>query len=272
MLPQGPLAYLEDGEGPPVLFLHGVLANALLWRRVMGQLPGFRKIAPHLPLGSHPLPLAARADLSPDGLARLVLDFMDALNLPEATLVANDTGGAVAQLLATHFPERVTRLVLTNCDAFSNFLPPLFRYLQAAGHVPASLGLIPLLARVPRLQRLPFTYGHLARRLPPQEVMRAYLMPSRDPGVRRDLGKVLRGIHPSVTERAARALPAFTHPALIVWAQEDRHFPIEHAEALARLLPNSRLVRVPDSLTFLPEDQPDVLAAHLHAFLTQTAG
>src|SRR4029079_3927319 len=83
-----------------------------------------------LPLGSHRTPMNDGADLSPPGLAKLIADFVAGLGLEDVTLVGNDTGGAICQLVVTRHPERIGRLVLTPCDAYENFLPPAFRYLQ----------------------------------------------------------------------------------------------------------------------------------------------
>ena len=96
-LPQGTIRYREDGTGEPLLFVHGVVVNGSLWRKVVPQLSkDFRCIVPDWPLGAHEVPMSADADLSPPALAKLVVDFMDALGLESATLVGNDTGGASA--------------------------------------------------------------------------------------------------------------------------------------------------------------------------------
>jgi pimeloyl-ACP methyl ester carboxylesterase len=139
-LAQGRVHYRDRGQGRAIVFVHGLLVNGLLWRKVTSALePEFRCIAPDWPLGSHPEPLAAGADASPRGVAHLIADFLEALSLDDVTLVANDTGGAIAQLLITERPERVGRLVLTPCDAYENFLPPAFRPLQWAARVPGLL-------------------------------------------------------------------------------------------------------------------------------------
>ena len=126
-IPQGRIRLRERGSGEPLLFVHGALVNGDLWRKVVPLLADrHRCIVPDLPLGSHELPLGAGADLSPPGLARLVADLVPALGLERATLVANDTGGAIAQIVAAHHAVRVERLVLTSCDAFDNFFPSAF--------------------------------------------------------------------------------------------------------------------------------------------------
>ena len=117
-LPQGTIDYRERGTGEPIVFVHGALVNADLWRKVVPALAkDFHCIAPDLPLGSHTRPLPADADLSPNGAAKLIADFIESLGLDNVTLVGNDTGGALCQLVVTRHPQRIGRLVLTNCDA-----------------------------------------------------------------------------------------------------------------------------------------------------------
>jgi len=115
--------------------MHGLLVDGRLWRKVVPRLEGdFRCIVPDWPLGSHVRALRPDADLSPPGLARIVADLMEALDLDGVTLVGNDTGGAISQLVATRHRERLARLVLTPCDAFEVFPPALFKPLVWAAH------------------------------------------------------------------------------------------------------------------------------------------
>ncbi len=268
-LPQGILRYRERGEGPPLLFIHGLLVNGDLWRKVVPRLAGqYRCITPDLPLGSHELPMRADADLSIPGLARLVADLIRALELKDVTLVANDTGGAITQLVMTEHPERIGRVVLTSCDAFDNFLPAMFRPLQLAAHVPPLLTAVLQLFRLRAVRRLPLGYGWLARYPIDPEIEDGYAGPVlADRGVRRDCFKVLRDISPRYTLRAAEKLRDFDRPVLLAWAADDRFFPVEHAERLAAALPQARLELVADSYTFVSEDQPEMLVKLMSDFL-----
>src|SRR5205085_4014081 len=119
--------------------------------------------------GSHELPLKADADLSPPGLASLIADFIGALELDRPTLVGNDTGGALSQIVAANHGERLGRLVLTPCDAFDNFLPMLFKYLRVVARTPGGLALLSRTARLKRVRRAPFAFGWLMHEDPPQE-------------------------------------------------------------------------------------------------------
>jgi pimeloyl-ACP methyl ester carboxylesterase len=272
-LDQGTIRYTDRGEGPTMVFVHGLLVNGSLWRKVVPSLePSFRCIVPDWPIGSHPAAMRPDADLSPSGLATIIADFLAALDLDEVTLVANDTGGAITQIVVTEHPERVGRLVLTPCDAFENFLPPMFRVLQWSARVPIVLTASLQLLRIPAFRRLPMAFGWLAKHPIDRAVTTGWLRPYlSNRGVRRDTAKVLRGISPRYTLAAAAKLGAFDRPTLIVGAPEDKFFPLEHAERLATILPDARIELVDDSYTFVSEDQPERLAELISAFMTATA-
>jgi pimeloyl-ACP methyl ester carboxylesterase len=261
-LSQGTIDYRERGEGPPVVFVHGLLVNADLWRAVVPAVAeaGNRCIAPDWPLGSHTTPVPG-ADLTPPGVAELIADFLDALDLRDVTIVANDTGGALVQLLITRRPERIARVVLTPSDCFDQFLPALFAPLSLLARLPGSVWLLTQLMRSRSLQRLPIAFGWLAKRRIPNEFVDSYLRPSRTSrAIRADLRRFLRTIHSRHTLAAAEQLSQFHRPVLLAWAAEDRVFPVELAHRLARRLPNATVTTIPDSYTFVPEDQPAVLA------------
>jgi pimeloyl-ACP methyl ester carboxylesterase len=267
-LTQGPIGYTESGEGPPIVFAHGLLVDGLLWRKVTPLLEDrFRCIVPNLPLGSHRTPMNPDADLSPPGLAGIVAGFLEALDLEDVVLVANDTGGAISQITAANHPERIGRLVLTNCDAFENFLPPAFRPLQWAARVPGALTGMMQGMRFTPMRRLPNAYGWLIKRdfdaAPTREWVEPYLAQR---GIRRDTIKVLRGIHPRYTIEAAEKLRGFDRPTLLAWAVEDRFFKISFAEKLADTINGAKLERIEDSYTFVSEDQPERLSELIARF------
>jgi pimeloyl-ACP methyl ester carboxylesterase len=268
-LSAGTIRYRDMGEGPPLVFVHGLLVDGTLWRNVTPPLEGrFRCIVPDWPLGSHTLPMKPEADITPRGVAHLIGEFLEALDLTGVTLVANDTGGALTQMLAVERPERIGRVVLTPCDCFDNFFPPLFRPLQWAARVPGALnGLIQPL-RIRPLRRLPIAFGRLTKRPVPADVGDGWLHPfltNRE--IRRETGRFLRAIDPRDTLAAAERLPSFDKPVLLAWASEDRVFPLDHARRLAELLPDARVAEIPDSYSFVPEDQPARLAELILEFL-----
>jgi pimeloyl-ACP methyl ester carboxylesterase len=269
-LSAGTMAVREAGAGPPVVFLHGILTNGDLWRSVAPALQDrHRCVVPDLPLGSHRHPLWPGADRTPPGIATLVGELLEALDLRDVTLVGNDTGGALAQLLVTTRPERVARLVLTNCDAFANFLPALFKPFQlVGGSVPGGAWAILQAMRSRTLQRLPIAFGRLAKRPIPAAVARSYLGPALDePAIRGDLRAVLRGIDSRYTQEAARRLAGFDRPVLLAWAREDRVFPFRYAEELSHVLVDARVGEIEDSYALVPEDNPRRLVELLREFV-----
>lgn len=268
-LSQGTIDYHERGAGPPLVLVHGALLHAGFWRKVVpGLAENYRCITPTWPLGAHRLPMRREADLSPPGIARLIADFLAALDLQDVSVLANDTGGAFAQLLVTRHPERVGALVLTPSDAFQHFPPWQFRHLQALTHVPGAGWQIAQLLRSATARRSPLGFGLLTKNGIDDAVSATYGEPLRaSRGVRRDLTKMLRGIRTRYTIDAAAALPQCEIPVLLAWASEDRVFPIADARRLEELLPNARLEVIEDSYTYVPEDQPERLVELVLEFL-----
>lgn len=263
------IRYRECGQGPSVVFVHGLLTNGLLWRKVVPALvkAGFRCVVPDWPLGAHEIPVSD-VDLTPPGVARLVAGFLSELGLDDVSLVANDTGGAITQILLANHPERVGRVVLTPSDCFERFLPPPFGILPPLARFPGFMPLLVQVLRVRSLHRLPVTFGWLSKRGVPKDIVDAFLRPSRrDPAIRRDVRRFLLGVHKRHTMAAAERLPEFTGPVLVAWAREDRIFPASLAGRLAGALPHAELRWIDDSYTFIPEDQPDVLAEMMVQFL-----
>ncbi len=272
-LDQGFVNYRETGSGQPIVFVHGLLVSGTLWRKVVPLLESrFRCIVPDWPLGAHRTAMRRGADLTPPGLARIINDFLVALDLDEVTLVGNDTGGAICQIVATEHPDRLARLVLTPCDAFTNFLPPTFRSLQWAARVPGLVTVALQGLRLRWVRNLPIVLGGLTKQPIDDQVVKAWVRPFlTDRGVRRDTRKVLRGISSRYTVAAARKLSSFDRPALIAWVREDRFFPFAHGQRLADLIPNGRLELIEDSYTFVSEDQPAALAELIADFSTPGA-
>jgi pimeloyl-ACP methyl ester carboxylesterase len=273
-LPGGQVEYAERGSGSAVVFVHGLLVNANLWRTVVPAVAdaGFRCIAPDWPLGAHRLPMPD-ADLTPPGVAKLIADFLDALDLTDVTVVANDTGGAITQLLMVAHPERIARVVLTPCDAFEAFFPPPYDALPKLVRLPTALWLGSRLLQLAFVQRLPNTYGWLAKSGIPADIMATYLRPLRtSAAIRRDAKRFIAGVHNSYTLTAAQSLLNFTKPVLLVRAADDRIFPPHLFDRLSTTLPNANLTTVADSYSFIPEDQPVELARLITDFMTDRDG
>lgn len=262
-LSTGTIAYAERGAGPVVVFVHGLLVNANLWRKVVPAVAeaGFRCITPTWPLGSHSLPMAPDADLTPPGVARLIAEFLEALELTDVTVVANDTGGALTQLLMANHPERLGRVVLTPCDAFEDFFPEPFTSLPSRVRLPGAAWILSRALQLGVVQRQPTAYGWLSKRGTPAEIITSYVRPIyASAGIRRDAQRFIGAVDNKYTLAVAAALPDFAKPVLLVRAADDKVFRPELFDRLGATLPDARLVTVPDSYTFISEDQPDALA------------
>lgn len=271
-LSSGPIEYRQIGEGPPIVFVHGVFANGDLWRKVVPSLAeNHRCITPDWPLGSHRLAMHPHADLSTPGLARLVAEFLTALHLEDVTLVGNDTGGAVCQLVMADHRNRLGRVVLTSCDAFEVFPPAPFGFLRWLPRVPGATALVAQALRLRALRRLPIAYGRLTHTPPEPAVSDSYARPALQRQIRRDAGKVCLGIDPAQTLGAVDRLGDFAPPVLLAWAADDLLFPASLAERLAAILPNAAIKHIADSRTFIGEDRPDELAEAMAVFMAETA-
>ena len=269
----GVLRYRDVGTGPVLVFVHGILANGTLWREVLARLSGeYRCVVPDLPLGGHSVPMRPEADLSPVGVSRMVAGLMEELGLRDVTLVGNDTGGAICQIVISRHPERVGRLVLTNCDAYEAFFPPLLRPFQyAAGLFGARF--VDLLAWVlgARLAQRAL-FKTVAFRHMDEATLDAYGGRLRqDPGVRRDLARFLREVSGRHTLDAARSFPNFDRPVLIAWGDRDIFFSPRLALRLQHDFSDARLEAVAGSRAFVPEDGPEQLARLIEAFGGESA-
>ncbi len=273
-LREGMIEYHESGpvDAPVLIFVHGALANDRLWVQVVLMLhASYRCIVPVWPLGAHRLPMNATANLSPAGVIRLIHEFVDAMSVERATFVGNDSGGALCQMLVAAHPLRVERLVLTSSDAFSIWLPWMFKYLEFAAYIPGMLYWLAQSMRLRWLRGLPFAFGWLSKRMS-QDVSDAFATPlASSAGVRRDAAKFLRGISPRLTSTAAQTFSSFTRPVLVAWSRENRFFPTQHAERLARAFPNAKLHWIENAYTFSPIDQPKQVSEAIMDFMRATA-
>ncbi|MDT5064020.1 MAG: hypothetical protein QOK02_175 [Mycobacterium sp.] len=261
-LQQASIEYRElgpaDSTHPPVLFVHGILVDHRLWLKVAEELArnGFRCILPDWPLGSHTLPVDQGVELTPIGVAEMINEFIGVLGLHDVTLVGNDTGGGLCQLLVDAHPDSVGRLVLTNCDAFDKFPPFPFNVVFATMRGPRSIGVLFKLMKVTALRHSPLGYGLLLR--PQDDALTAsWVAPaSTDRRIAQNLATLLRGVAAMDLVDVATRLPHFTKPVTIVWGQADRCFTPALGRRLAALFPNTTMVEVPGARTFVALDAP----------------
>jgi pimeloyl-ACP methyl ester carboxylesterase len=273
-LTAGRLDYIDTGgEGPTVVLVHGLIMDGSLWRHVIEDLRSeFRCVAPTLPLGGHRHPMSADADLSMRGVAEILGELLERLDLHDITLATNDWGGPQLLVGGPH-DERIARLALCSCEAFENVPPKgAAKLLPYIARVPGGIAAAVMPLRFDRLRRLPTTYGPLSKRPVPREVMDGWFGPVLEQrAIRRDLAKYVRSSAQGRRDllRAADALTRFERPALIAWAAEDLLMPREHGRRLADLLPRGELVEIADCRTLIPEDQPKVLAGHMRELLAR---
>lgn len=269
-LSAGPLQYVDSGTGPVVVLLHGLLMDASLWDDVIADLSAdHRCIAPTLPFGAHRKPLNAGADLSLPGIAALVGELLDRLDLQDVVLVGNDTGGAVVQLVLREQAKRVARAVLASCEAFDNLPPGLTgRTLALSGRLPPALfGAFMQQLRVRAVRRSPLAFGTLTKR--GDAATARWIRPVLEQSeIRAQTVRMLRAVFADrqILEKAAPDLARFDRPALVVWAADDRVMPRDHGRRLADLLPQADFELVEDSYTLIPLDQPTRFADLIRRF------
>lgn len=273
-LDAGTLHYQQSGpvDGRPLVFVHGYAMSGALWR-VLGErlsADGFLCIAPTWPLGAHVEPMRDDAELTMEAIASMVCELLHVLQLEDVVLIGNDTGGAIAQVAATANPERMGALVLTSCDAFEHFPPPILKPLIAAAKLPPlvfQVALQPLRTRFGR-QR---AFGALAH-ADIDDLAAQWSAPAlNNAGVREDLRRFTASLTQQTTLRAAAALPQLTQPTLIAWSGDDAFFPLADGERLATTLPNARLEVIQQSRTFSMIDQPGRLAELIAGFASGNA-
>jgi pimeloyl-ACP methyl ester carboxylesterase len=270
-MPSGSIHYFDsEDDGPVVVPPHGLLMDDSLWHEVVRAIgPGYRCLVPTLPLGVHRVPVGSSADLSLTGIARMVDQLFALLEADDVTIVGNDTGGAIAQLVLARQSPRVSRAILTSCEVFDN-IPPgsVGRLLALIARLPPwlfKLALQPL--RLWRVRRLPFVFGSLTKRgdsITASWVRRLLSCP----GVHHDAVRVVRSIMADrqVLHLASEVLRTTRVPVLVAWAAEDRVMPPEHGLRLAGLFPDADFLAIGNSYTLIPLDQPERLAQQIRHF------
>lgn len=258
------------GQGPAIVFCHGWLANANLWRKLFPLLTDSHTcVALDLPFGSHRLAIGAGAELSPTGCGALISASLDALKLSEVTLVGNDSGGAYAQIATAAHPERIARLALNSCETpYEEFPPPPFDGLPAAASDLEGLGRLLGALTDREVRASPAAYGLLIKHPIEEQVSDSYALPcSADAEVLRDTAAVMSSAASAPVHQAGRELIAsWKRPVLLAWSPEDQVFPLANAQRYTGELADARLELIEDAYSFTPEDQPEALAATLARF------
>ncbi|SFU44386.1 alpha/beta fold hydrolase [Halomonas korlensis] len=256
------IAYLEQGEGNPVILLHGIPTSSLMWRNVIPTLARDRRvIAPDmLNYGKSDKPLDANVSI--EAQSRIMLGLMDALGIRRADIVAHDIGGGVAQIMAVNYPERIERLVLADAVCFDSWPIPEFEPLRDPGaEQQMSLGDFEQMHR-----------DFLPKGLHDQSVATAELAdimvePWRGEAGKRAFFRNLRRLNPEYTLAIADELPHLPHETLILWGHHDPFQKPEYAEKLNSTLPNARLEWV-DAAHWITEERPQEVAESVGRFLS----
>ena len=262
----GEMSYLDIGTGPVALFVHGIASNAYLWRHVIGAVSSQRRcIAVDLPLHGQS-PVTAEQDLSLAALAAGLEDFCAALGLTGIDLVANDTGGAIAQIFAARQPGRLATFTLTNCDTQNDMPPDAFKpmiELAAAGNLAPSA--VAMFANLEAAAKVSFAsgYEHLDRI--ERDVIRSYLQPCFGTIERaRQFERLLVSLDVADLQAVMPQLRELTVPTLVVWGTGDAFFDVSWAYWLRDTIPGTtRVVTVDGARLFFPEERPMDLVPHL---------
>jgi pimeloyl-ACP methyl ester carboxylesterase len=266
-LSQGTITYRvtgpADSTNPPVVFVHGLLVDNQLWTRVADVLAdrGIRSYAPNWPTGSHPIPMNADADLSPRGIARIIIEFLAALDLTDVTLVGNDTGGAICQYTIDTDHSRLGRLILTNCDAFDVFPPREFEGLIKVGSHASLIKPMLTALKPTALRHARNVYGGTFAGSPDRMITRSWIEPGLSSrGVRRDAAKLISTMNPRDLLDVSTRFCGFPKPVRLVWGDADVFFPLSFGHRLAAAFPDGALTPVPGGRTFVPMEFPERVA------------
>ncbi len=262
----GQVSYLEAGEGQPALFVHGVFLNADLWHRQLEELGDLRRClaVDLLAHGGSDNPGPDRMTI--DAQVAMVVEFLDGLSIDRVDLVGNDSGGAIAQLVAARHPDRVHSLVLTNCDAHDNWPPEAFRPIVDLARAGALVEAVQTLAADPEAGRGALASGLEDPAALPDESVASFFAPFADQPTAEALQAYVAGMDSAVTVAVRDDLARFDRPTLIVWGTADDFFDVAWAHWLAETIPGTvRCVELPEAKLFFPLERPD-FTEELRAF------
>ena len=264
------ITYIDEGSGFPILLIHGTLANGNTWRKIIPSLSQkYRCIAIDLPIGGHSIALNDSIDLSPVGIAKILNEFLQFLNIEKAIIVSNDTGGAYAQIFASLYPQSVEKLVFTNCEVLEVFPPKKFKYLINSVKIPGFTYLLSRTFKIKGLLTSDMMMGLLSNRITNNEIAELYLKSFiENTGVRRNFTNNVQTWSPKYTIEAAHLLKKEKFPVLILWGVDDKKlFPLALGKQLKSIFLNAKLIQIPDSKTCVQEDQPEIMVKEIVNFI-----
>src|SRR6266536_161649 len=265
----GRISYMEQGTGSVALFVHGVLLNAYLWRNHPADLSDMRRCIAADLLAHGDTEIAPDQDVSITANANMLKEFIDALDIEQADLVGNDSGGGIAQIFAASYPERVRSLTLTDCDAHDNWPPEAFKPFLAMAAAGGLRGTLDALLSDKNLYRSPQALGpayeHPERLT--DDSIETYLRPLvRTEQRTTDLRRFLAAFDNRHTLAVEAGLKTLQAPTLIVWGTDDVYFDVKWSHWLADNIPGTRRrVELKDARIFFPEERPAEFNRELRA-------
>jgi pimeloyl-ACP methyl ester carboxylesterase len=275
----GRIAWFEHGEGPAALFIHGVPINGYHWRHIFDRVQHKRRCIAVDLMGLGYSEISAAQDVSFTAQAHMIAEVLDALGIDKIDLVGNDSGGAVAQIFAAHYPHRLTSLVLTNCDVHDGWPPPQILPVMERARNGTLAPIFQAIVDRPDLAReryaagqsVPLFRSYADPGILTDELIRLYLQPLLSSPARIEaFGRYWLGFDNAQTVAIHAALKALHVPTLIVWGLKDIFFDKKWAYWLKDTIPGARrVIEVEDARLFFPEDRPDALATPMLAFWDQ---
>ena len=272
----GRIAYFERGQGPVALFVHGVPLNGYHWRHIIDRLEHRRRCIAIDLMGLGFTEIAPAQDVSFTAQAQMVAEVLDALGIDTVDLIANDSGGAIAQIFAAHHASRLTSLVLTNCDVHDGWPPPQVLPLMEHSRKGTIAAVFGPTAERPDLARERYARGESAPlfrsyadpSILTDELIRLYLQPPLSSSERIDaFQRYWLGFDNKHTLAIHDALKQLRVPTLIVWGLKDIFFDVKWAYWLKDTIPGARrVIEVEDARLFFPEDRPDTLTPPILKF------
>jgi pimeloyl-ACP methyl ester carboxylesterase len=254
----GRISYVEQGEGPVALFVHGVLLNGHLWRHQLAELSDIRRTIAVDLLAHGDTEIAPDQDVSVTANAKMLKEFVDALNIDRVDLVGNDSGGGIAQIFAALHPECVRSLTLTDCDAHDNWPPEAFKPFLAMAAGGGLRGTLDAMLADKNIYRSPQALGPAYER--PEQVsdndIDIYFRPLvRTEQRTRDLQRFLAAFDNTHTVAIEGRLKTLKAPTLIVWGTDDVYFDVKWSRWLAETIPGARRVEFTGARLFFPEER-----------------
>ncbi len=256
------IAFREQGTGSPVILIHGIPTNGLMWRDIIPKLAKtHRVIAPDLlNYGQSTKPISA--DVSINAQSHIFVKFMDALGVPRADIVAHDIGGGVAQLIAVNHPEKIRKLVLMDSVCFDSWPIPEFEPLQKPG-AESEMSLNDFVS----MMRGFMPNGVYNKGIMTDELIERYLAPWSSEDGKRAFFRNLRRLNKEYTQAIADEIKHLPHQSLVMWGDKDPFQKPEYAPKLVEAIPNAELVWIKEAGHWLIDEKPDEIGDRINEFL-----